>query len=112
MNSMDSVVKTVTRHLATLTKESFVFEGIQYVPKRLIVSPLLLRGVACPAGCGACCRRFTLDWLPSERPKLIAHGYPMEHVEERKILFNGKEVVVLSDLQMDHKDYYCRNLRK
>src|SRR6266568_3599596 len=84
---------------------------MKFTPKRLIVSPLLLRGVACPAGCGACCRRFTLDWLPSEREKVEESGYPMERVKERTIEFDGRKVIVLSDLQED-QGYFCRNLSK
>jgi len=109
-NSMDSVEKTLTRHFATLTKEEFAYDGKTYTPKILIVSPLLLRGVSCPPGCGGCCRRFTLDWLPSEREKLIEYGYPMERVKERMIEFNGKSIPILSDLQEDHQSYWCRNL--
>lgn len=109
MNSMDSVVKVITRYFATLTKEPFTFMGSKIAPRRLLVSPMLLRGVDCPSGCGACCRRFTLDWLPSERGKLLEHGYKMKFVRERLIEFNGKEIPILSDIQ-GHGDYFCRNL--
>lgn len=109
MNSLDSVVKVITRYFATLTKEPFTFQGARIAPRRLSVSPMLLRGVDCPPGCGACCRRFTLDWLPSERGKLVEHGYRMKYVKERLIEFNGKEIPILSDMQ-GHGDYFCRNL--
>ena len=110
MNLMDSVEKTVTRHFATLAKEPFTYREKVFNPKVLVVSPLLLRGVNCPPGCGGCCRRFTLDWLPSERDKVAQYGYDMKRLVERELLFNGKKVKILSDLQEDHQDYWCRNL--
>lgn len=106
-----SVDKTITRHFATLTQEEFTFKKKVYRPQELVVSPLLLRGVACPPGCGGCCRRFSLDWLPSEYEMIKAGGYDMSRVVEREIEFNGRKVLILSDLQADHNSYYCRNLR-
>lgn len=110
MNLMDSVEKTISRHFATLTKEAFDYKGKTFSPKVLIVSPLLLRGVCCVPNCGGCCRRFTLDWLPDEKGNLEKYKYPMDRVKERKIEFNGKKIPILSDLQDDHTDYWCRNL--
>lgn len=110
MNLMDSVEKIVSRGFATLTKEEFTYKGKPYLPCTVIISPLLLRGVNCPSGCGGCCRRFTLDWLPSERSKVKKEGYDMSRVKERMIQFNGREVPVLSDVQDDHDGYWCRNL--
>ena len=110
MNLMDSTEKTISRGFATLTREKFVYKGKEYTPQVLLVSPMLLRGVNCPPGCGGCCRRFTLDWLPKERSKVKKAGYDMSRVKKRMIEFNGKEYPILSDKQDDHDGYWCRNL--
>lgn len=60
------------------------------------------------ANCGACCRRFTLDWLPSEIDNI-----PEEHMKSiapREIDFDGRKVVIYSDTQDDHDNYYCKQL--
>lgn len=98
----DSVDKIITRYFATLTKVSFVYNGVEYKPRPLRVSPLLLRGYTCPEGCGGCCPRFSLDYLPHE-PHQIGLG-------QRLIKFDGREIHIHSDLQNDHDDHHCRHL--
>lgn len=100
----DSVDKIVTRYFACLTRAPFTYKGKEYLPKPVTVSPLLLRGYTCPEGCGACCLKFSLDYLPSEdRPKGCA---------PRCIDFNNKEVVVYTDFQPNNDGTYCRHLRR
>ena len=99
---MDSVDKIVTRYFSTMTKEDFTYKGKVYVTKPLKVSPLLLRDYTCPAFCGACCSRFSLDYLPNEE-----HPYPLQ---KRIINFDNKEVLIYSDEQKDHTNHHCRNL--
>lgn len=101
----DSVDKIVGTYFRSVTKESFFYKGKMYEPSTLTISPLLLRGFTCPALCGGCCPRFSLDFLPSERR-------PVYITSERSISFNGKEIKLFSDVQSDHKDHFCRNLDK
>jgi Fe-S-cluster containining protein len=100
----DSVDKVVTKYMAAVTTESFTYAGATYAPAPLYVSPSVLRNYSCPAKCGACCRPFTMDWLPDEpRPPGIT---------ERTITFNGRAVQVFSDTQEDRKkELACRYLR-
>jgi hypothetical protein len=63
---------------------------------------LLFRGYTCPPGCGGCCPRFSLDYLPWESPPI--------DVRPRIIEIDGRRVTVLSDLQIDHRNYHCRHL--
>lgn len=100
----DSLEKIITRYIAVVTNQEFEWRGNRYLPKPLKVSPLLLRGYTCPERCGACCPRFSLDYLPQE------HKPP--GLEIRKVEFNGGPVYVYSDTQTDHKDHHCRNLDK
>lgn len=98
----DSVDKIVTTYFAAVTTESFVYKGLAYLPVELTVSPLLFRGYTCPEHCGACCPRFSLDYLP---------GDPRTGVEvERLVEFNGRRVLLYSDVQEDHSNHHCRNL--
>lgn len=65
---------------------------------------MLLRGFTCPIGCGGCCPRFSLDYLPHEnRPS---------NTTARDIDFDGRRVPIYSDLQLDHGDHFCRNLNR
>jgi len=100
---VDSLEKIVRTYMAGVAAEPFDFEGERFEPKREVqVSPLLLRGYTCPPGCGACCPRFSLVYLPAEeRP------YDMP---ERRVTVNGRSVQLYSDAQDDHGSPFCRNL--
>lgn len=107
MPMRDTLDKVVGTYFAAVCDEPFEYKGDYYEPKTLVVSPQLLRGFTCPAECGACCPRFSLDYLPFEkRPAEYAY------LEPRDIIFNRDVFVVLSDLQLDHQDHHCRNLNK
>jgi hypothetical protein len=98
----DSVDKIVTRYFATVAAEPFHYNGRQFTPKPLAVSPLLLRGYTCPEKCGACCLKFTLDYIPGERrPK---------DATIRTVEFNDEDVVVYTDPQRDNDTKSCRHL--
>jgi len=100
----DSLDKIIFSYFKSVTNEPFTYKGKTVEPKNLKVSPLLLRGFTCPPNCGACCPRFTLDYLPNE-----PHPYPLE---KRVIEFNGKEIPIYSDMQEDDDDHFCGNLNK
>lgn len=101
MANVDSVDKIIS-YFSCVTNQQFSYKGKKYEPKRLHVSPLLLRGFTCPAACGGCCPRFSLDYLPAEPRSSLA--------EKRYVLFTGKFVEIYSDMQKDHKNKKCRNL--
>lgn len=98
----DSLDKIVTRYLATVARESFTWSGKTYHPKVLKVSPLLLRDYTCPAGCGGCCFKFTLDYLPSESK--------LPGAKKRTVEFNGRSVVIYSDAQESNEGNRCQHL--
>lgn len=105
----DSLVKVVDVYLAAVTKEPFTFNGKRYEPKELRISPAVLRDFKCLANCGACCRDFTLDWLPNEK-------MPYK-VEKRTVEVNGKEYEICTDLNTENiKDKFgkvrCKNLNQ
>lgn len=99
---VDSVDKIVTGYFAAVTREPFTYKGKQYEPLTLHVSPDLFRGTTCPANCGGCCKRFSLDYLPNET---LPYDLPL-----RAIVLNGKEVLVYSDIQDDHERHHCMHL--
>lgn len=107
MAERDSLDKIVTSYFATVTNETFVWRGKTYAPRELHVSPLLVRGFTCPAGCGGCCPRFSLDYIPTDG------NAPQSYELTRRVVeFDGREVEVWSDMQKDHDDPKCRNLNK
>lgn len=104
----DSVDKIVTIYFAALTKESFVYNDVVYRPKPLSISTDIFRAFHCPVDCGACCKKYTMDWLPKEpnRPDL-------KDVTKRVIAFNHKKITVYSDMQEGNQsEYYCRYLNE
>lgn len=98
----DSVDKIVTTYFACVTNTAFEYKGKIYEPQELRVSPLLLRDFTCPAACGGCCPRFSLDFLPGE-------DMP-SNVTERIVTIDGKNVTIHSDMQSDHNGIKCKNL--
>lgn len=97
----DSTDKIITTYFACLTEKEFSYEGKIYTPKRLVVSENIFRKFLCPKDCGGCCKNYTMDWLPDEKPD-------MEHVKERKLILNNQEFPVFSDIQDGITGYYCR----
>lgn len=103
LNNRDSFDKIVGGYFAALTKQPFEFKGKIFTPKPLVITPLLLRGFTCPAHCGACCARVTLDYLPTEKqPELLS---------PRTVQFNRQAFTIFSDLQDDRDAPKCRHLR-
>lgn len=101
MPHRDSIDKIAT-YFARVTREPFTYKGKTYEPRRLTVSPMLFRGYTCPSHCGACCTKFSLDYLLDE-------DAPME-VVLRQVVFNDKPFVIVSDLQEDNEGHHCRRL--
>ena len=97
----DSLHKIV-KYFAATTEEEFTFNGYRFIPHPLHVSPSVVRDVKCPPDCGACCSKFSLDYLPSER-------HPEGVAPRATEPFNGEQIVIYSDLQR-HQDHFCRHV--
>lgn len=110
MPYIDSIEKIVTTYFSAITRKPFTYKGQVYNPKLLVASPLLFRGYTCPPDCGGCCPRFSLDYLPTENSPFTLKV----HRREIELQINGStwRSEVYSDLQDDHEDHHCRNLRK
>lgn len=101
---VDTVDKIVRVYSALTCTEAFTYKGHTYLPRALQISPTIFRGFTCPEGCGGCCPRFSLDYLPDESaPESL-------DLEPRFIEINGQPRLILSDMQADHDNHHCRNL--
>lgn len=100
----DSIDKIVGRYFATVARSPFTFKGKVNHPKRLKVSPLLLRGYTCPEGCGGCCFKFSLDYLPSEKKPI--------GVVKRMVEFDGRSIEIWTDWQESNQDTRCKHLQR
>lgn len=100
----DSLDKIIFSYFSAVTNQEFTYKGKTVEPKTLKVSSLLLRGFTCPPNCGACCPRFTLDYLPNE-----PHPYELK---KRMVEFNNQLIPIYSDMQKDDNDHFCGNLNK
>ena len=97
-DSVDKIVK----YFAVITKRPFQMDGKTIEPHKLVVSKDLARGYKCLGKCGACCNKFTLDYLPSD-PKPSG-------VTERTVEFSGKKIAVFTDDQTDNSGTHCKHL--
>ena len=103
VNSLDKIIFS---YMAAVCKEPFTYNDKEIQPKPLQVSPLIFRGFTCPAMCGGCCPRFSLEYLPTEaRPRT-------DKMEAYTVMINSKPVVLHHDPQDDHDDHHCRHLTK
>jgi Fe-S-cluster containining protein len=96
----DSVEKVILKYFASITKVSFTVGNTVVTPRPLIVSWTLARGYECPQDCGACCPKFTLDYIPEENKP--------DSAKERLVEFNGKQIQVFSDIQMENNGTHCK----
>ena len=99
----DSVDKVVFSYFAAVTSQPFTYKGKKIEPKRLRVSEGIFRDYICRENCGGCCVRFSLDYLPTEKKPL--------GVNPRVVIFDGREIIIHSDLQ-EEGDHFCGRLRR
>jgi hypothetical protein len=97
-NSFDKIVHS---YFAAVTKQPFVYEGVTVPARRVIVSPLLFRGFQCHAKCGACCQRYSLEYLPTEVHPSSAEKY--------YVTVNGV-VRALYRVEQPEKEQHCQHL--
>lgn len=102
VSHLDSVDKIVFKYFASIARVPFTFNGVTVTPQPLQVSAGLARGYDCPPMCGACCEKFSLDYLPVE-----AHP---SGLQERTVQFNGREITVLTDFQRQNSTDFCRHV--
>lgn len=102
-NYSDSIDKIVETYFRVFTKTDFTYKT-KTIKKldRIRFSPDIFRNVKCFKDCGACCRKFSMDWLPYEMTD--AHT---EFTNERLIKLNGKDFIIHSYLQEGNEGYHC-----
>ena len=99
----DTLDKVIPTYFACMTREQFEYKGATYYPRVLRVSPDIVRGFTCPPKCGACCPRFSLDYLePQTLPGLL--------LTKRWVEVNGWQYPVWSDMQSDHDNHHCKHV--
>ena len=107
---MDSIDKILTGYFSSCNKESFEYKGKTYPPMPLFnISPLLYRSIDCCSHCGACCKAWTMDFLPSEVTEDKIKKFDLQ---KRMVKFNGKEYLIYTDFQKDHEGHHCRHMSK
>ena len=106
---IDTIDKIVTRYFTAVTSQPFTYKKKSYVPQPLQVSDgIFWKTMKCPAGCGACCHRFTLDYTDDEYQQMtFEQRIPLRL---RKVPFDGGEVFIWTDDQDDVEGHHCRNL--
>jgi len=107
----DSIPRIITQFFSSVTEVPFVYQGQEYHPITLTVSPGLLRGFTCPENCGACCRFVSIDYLPSEQtpPSIEVIDKPVDFNNKTYTLKAVKRTVKYSDRceQLDKTNGRC-----
>lgn len=83
----DSLDKIVQVYLACVTKEPIEYKNRIFYPRRLSVSPNLVRTFICPSMCGGCCLAFTMDYLPGECARHLSFRQRAITVNRREFNF-------------------------
>ncbi len=81
---------------------------LESAQQNLVVSKMFFRDYTCPAGCGGCCPRFSLDYFEGPRWEKFKELYPEQVERFIKREVNG--VTVYTDFQNDNPNHHCRNL--
>lgn len=98
----DSVTKIVD-YFAAITKVPFTYKNRTAEPTLLKIYPSIASGYTCPPDCGACCEKFTLDYIEGEETP--------DGVEERDVKFNGNQIKIMTDKQADNGTAFCKHVR-
>ena len=111
MPQVDSLDKIFESYFAAVTKVEIEWRGKVFKPKPLRVSDGIYRSLPCPAKCGACCQRFSLDYIPhvEKLPKSIK-----KQTKKRLIQFRTagelQNVYVRSYMQDGSEGHFCDHL--
>ena len=93
----DSLRKIFECYIIPLIKKSITYRNKVYKPlDKIIISPTIFRKIICNKNCGACCLKYTMDFLPHERkPK----------IKLTKRIFENKEIHTF--YSSDKNKIYC-----
>lgn len=75
----------------------------------VFLSPTFFRSLICPKNCGACCLKFSLDYITKDSQDQLKKIYP----EKYKKYFKSRTVdgkIILSDEQINNPHTHCRFL--
>jgi len=93
----NSYEKTITQ-LAIVAVQPFTVDGVVHVPPEMLkLSPTFWRRYGCHLNCGACCRWFSLDFLPCEY-ETLDNTQLKKGAVEKELIVNGHSVTFFSYL--------------
>ena len=102
-NYSDSIDKIVEIYFRVFTTKDFTYnKKLIKAFDKIRFSPDIFRNVKCFKGCGACCRKFSMDFLPYETKE-----QHLEFTNEREIDLNDKKYKIHSYLQEGNVGYHC-----
>jgi hypothetical protein len=105
----DSTEKIITTYFRGVTEEAFTYKKKTYDPCTLVVSPLLLRGTTCPANCGACCKNYSMDFLPTDK---LPKDYPGVELIEKIVDFNDKQYMLYTIKRNNPESKKCEQMNE
>lgn len=101
MPKADSFDKIAESYFTVLSRTDFYFKDEWIEVRPVLVSPKMLREDKCVLGCGACCRSYTQDWLPSGK-------YPGDAFS-RTVSLNSKKYEIISSIPYKNS-FWCKYL--
>ena len=85
-----------------------ILNYLKNASSQVTLSRLFFRDYSCPAKCGGCCLKFSLDYFEGERWEKFKKLYPEKVSRFEKRTVDG--VTVWTDWQKDNSSRWCRNL--
>tara|TARA_R110002167_G_scaffold143936_7_gene333535 strand:+ start:301 stop:939 length:639 start_codon:yes stop_codon:yes gene_type:complete len=85
-----------------------ILNYLKNASSKVTLSRLFFRDYSCPAKCGGCCLKFSLDYFEGERWEKFKKLYPEKVSRFEKRTVDG--VTVWTDWQKDNDTRWCRNL--
>lgn len=108
----DSLGKIAQRYLAAVAAAPFELNGVSYTPpERLVITTRAWQDYTCPSGCGGCCPKFDLVYLPDEYARFEGKYPARARMCEQVIVHSGKtNRTIFVDRQDGNPSFKCKHL--
>lgn len=99
----------MVKYADSLTKIGDYLQRLEVDRYDVYLSPTFFRSLICRDKCGACCPKFTLDYITEDAQRALLEFYSEVYSTHFKYrLYKGR--YILSDLQEDNLGVHCRFL--
>jgi Fe-S-cluster containining protein len=99
------------KFLDSMDKFGEYFKRLEFGKRNVYLSPLFFRSLICSSNCGACCQKYTMDYITKASQEKLKARYPEEYEKYFDFReYHGRQI--LSMLQKDNLENHCQLLDK